>query len=104
MAWTNGRAMEVRDRMSDAGERFTDVWFRDAVSDPLGQVQRIYDAIGMDFTSDARDAMTGWLAEDSRKKLAAHKYTPEEFGLSKEQIREVFAAYIARFIEPHEQK
>jgi len=103
MAWTNGRAMEVRDRMPDAGERFTDVWFRDAVSDPLGQVQRIYDVVGIDFTSDARTAMTRWLAEDAREKLAAHKYTAEEFGLSKEQIREVFAAYTARFIEPHEQ-
>ena len=102
MAWTNGRAMEVRDRMPGARGRFTDVWFRDAVSDPIGQVQRIYDAVGIDFTSDARSAMTKWLAEDARERLAAHRYTAEDFGLSREQIREAFAAYSARFIEPHE--
>jgi len=102
MAWTNGRAMETRDGMPDAQRRFTDVWFRDALSDPLGQVQRIYDAVGIDFTSDARAGMTRWLAENAREKLPAHKYTAEEFGLSPEQIREKFRAYTARFIAPHE--
>jgi hypothetical protein len=102
MAWTNGRAMAVRDRMPGAGKRFTDVWFRDAVSDPIGQVQRIYEHVGIDFTGDARSAMTRWLAEDAREKLAAHRYTAEDFGLSRGQIREEFAGYMARFIEPHE--
>jgi len=103
MAWTNRRAMETRDRMPDARERFTDVWFHDALSDPLGQGQRIYDAVGIDFTSEARAAMTGWLSDNAREKLPAHRYTAAEFGLSPEQIRETFRAYTARFIDPHQQ-
>lgn len=104
MAWTNGRAMDFRDQSPEARERFTDVWFRDAVSDPIGQAQRIYAAAGIDLTADARRAMTQWLADDSREKLATHRYTAEDFGLSREQIREKFAAYTERFIEPHEKK
>ena len=66
--------------------------------------QRIYDAVGIDLTADARSAMTQWLADDSREKLATHRYTAEDFGLSREQIREKFAAYTERFIEPHGEK
>ncbi len=100
MAWTNRRALAVRDRMPDADQRFTDVWFRDAVSDPLGQVQRIYDAVGTELTVEARVAMTAWLAEDAREKLPAHRYTAEAFGLSEREIREEFAEYTSRFIAP----
>ncbi len=100
MGWTNRRALAVRDRMSDADQRFTDVWFHDAVSDPLGQVQRVYDAVGTPFSDEARTAMTAWLAEDAREKLPAHRYTPDAFGLSEREIREEFAEYASRFITP----
>ena len=102
MAWANERALAARDRLSEAPERFIDVWFRDTVSDPLGQVQRIYEAVGIDFTREAEIEMKNWLTEDASERRPAHAYTAEEFGLSREQIREAFAAYSERFIAPHE--
>jgi hypothetical protein len=100
MAFTNRRALAVRDRMPDAARRFTDIWFRDAVSDPLLQVERVYRAVGAPLADDARDAMRAWLAQDARQKLATHRYTPNAFGLSEGEIRAAFVDYTSRFIDP----
>lgn len=100
MGWTNRRALASRDRMPDADRRFTDVSFRDAVSDPLGQVQRIYDAVGTPLSDEARTAMTEWLTESATEKLPAHRYTPDTFGLSEREIRDAFSEYTSRFVSP----
>jgi hypothetical protein len=102
MAWSTRRGLAVRDGMPDSAERFVDVWFRDAVSNPLAQMKRIYDTIGIEFTSEARDAMEGWLAADAGDKQPAHRYSAELFGLSDTEITEAFADYLTRFIDPHE--
>jgi hypothetical protein len=100
MSWANRRAMVSRERFED--DRFTDVWFRDALADPLAQVERIYDDIGIKLTSDARAAMKAWLDADAREPRAPHRYTPEQFGLTAGAIRDEFAEYIERYVAPHE--
>ena len=102
MAWTNQRAMATRDRMAGEAGRFTDVRFREAMTEPLAQVERIYSAIGLDLTDDARTAMETWLDGHRREQLPRHRYTAEEFGLSDAEIRDVFVRYIDRYLEPHE--
>jgi hypothetical protein len=102
MGWTTRRALAVRDRRTDASLRFVDVWYRDAVADPLSCVERIYDALGFDLAPETRSAMERWLAADARAKSPAHKYSAEQFGLTEKQIRDAFADYMARFIAPHE--
>lgn len=101
MAWTNGRALASRDRMPDESTRVTDLWFRDAVRDPIGQIRRIYDAVGLDLTLDAHAAMQAWLDAYGTQSGPTHKYTPEDFGLSADEIRGRFADYIVRFVSPH---
>ena len=98
MAWTNGRALTVRAGMRDESRRFTDIRFRDAISDPLGQVQRVYAAAGVDLDDAARSAMRAWMARDAQEKLPKHRYAARDFGLSEDQIRAEFAAYSARFL------
>jgi hypothetical protein len=53
MAWATRRGMAARDGLPDVGSRFTDVWYRDALSDPIAQVERIYDAIGLELIPEA---------------------------------------------------
>jgi hypothetical protein len=103
MAWANRRGLEVRDRMDDPGQRFTDIWYREALSDPIAQVNRIYDAIGLDLVPEARRAMEGWLRQNSRSEHPAHRYSAERFGLSEAAIREAFADYMQRFIDPRDE-
>ena len=67
MGWTNDRAMATRAGWADDGTRCTDIEFADAVADPIGQVARVYDAIGVPLTADAESAMRRWLVERPRE-------------------------------------
>ncbi|MDG2305726.1 MAG: sulfotransferase [Candidatus Binatia bacterium] len=102
MSWTNGRAMAVRNEMSDGATRFTDVRFGAAVEDPIGQIQRIYHRTGIELHDDARDAMATWLEKYAKQTLSKHRYTAEQFGLTEDQIRAAFADYAARFLTAKE--
>jgi hypothetical protein len=102
MGWTTARALAVRDRRSDAGDRFVDVWYRDAVADPLGCIEGIYERLGLALAPATRLRMERWLAADAGAKAPAHRYTAEQFGLSERAIRSAFAEYMARFIDPRE--
>ena len=102
MAWATRRCLAVRDAMPNASQRFTDVWYRDAVTEPLAQIERIYAAVGLDLVPDARSAMEAWLADQARERRPKHRYSAKQFGLGEAEIREVFAEYLARFVEPHE--
>jgi len=68
MGWTNDRAMAIRDGWVDEADRVTDIAFDDAVADQIGQVSRVYDAIGLPLTSGAESAMRrGWTNVPARR-------------------------------------
>ena len=67
MGWTNDRAMETRNAWTDETTRCTDIEFADAVADPIGQVARVYDAVGVALTSEAESAMRRWLVGASAR-------------------------------------
>jgi len=102
------RAMERSMRYRDAAiaadpraaDRFIDVWFLDSVRDPVGTVERVYATLGRELTKAARSKMEAWAADNAREKRAAHDYSLEEFGLTRERVRELFSAYRDRFILP----
>jgi Sulfotransferase family len=96
MGWTNDRAMTTRARWSDESARCTDVEFADAVVDPITQVSRVYEAVGMPLTSAAEMAMRRWLVERPREP-ARPPYAASDYGLDDEQIDERFSAYNDRF-------
>jgi hypothetical protein len=92
------RCMQVRDAMP--ADRFLDVWYLDAVRDPMSQVRRIYPFVGRELTPEAETRMQAWARENSRDKRAPHAYRMEDFGYTRERIERAFAEYRARYIEP----
>ena len=104
MRFTNQRALEFRE--SGAQEhRFFDLGFGDAVTDPIACAEKLYDALQLELPETARRAMQDWLQRDAARRRPAHRYTPEDFGLSAAEIRSDFSAYIERFtqaIERHD--
>ena len=99
MGWTNDRAMATRDAWAaetGAAARVTDIAFDDAVADPIGQVARVYDAIGLPLTAEAEDAMRRWL-KDRPRETARPPYDLVDFGLRPEQVDERFMVYNKRF-------
>lgn len=98
MAKALNSAMNVRDQMP-AG-RFCDVSFSDTVTRPMDVIEAIYAFIGMPLTSEVKQAMQQWLAENRRDKRAAHAYSAAQFGLSDEQLKLDFAQYRQRWVLP----
>jgi hypothetical protein len=96
MGWTNDRAMAIRDGFEDETAVVTDIEFDDAVADPIGQVARVYDAVGLPLTEAAEDAMRRWLAQRPRE-AARPPYGLENYGLLPEQVDERFTLYNKRF-------
>jgi hypothetical protein len=98
MGWTNDRAMAIRDSWADNTALVTDIGFDDAVADPIGQVARVYDAVGLPLTVEAEEAMRRWLDERPRE-AARPPYGLENYGLCPEQVDERFALYNKRFAQ-----
>jgi hypothetical protein len=96
MGWTTDRAMATRAAWDDDETLCTDIEFGDAVADPIGQVARVYEAIGMPLTADGESAMLRWLAQRPRE-AARPPYAANDFGLSDAAIDQRFAAYNSRF-------
>ena len=94
------RVMDVRSRVGI--ESFLDVLYHDVVADPLKEVRRVYDFIGLDFTPETEAAMQQWLIDNGRTKHGTHRYRLEDFGLARSDIDPNFEAYRERFGVPIE--
>jgi hypothetical protein len=81
-------------------EAILDVQYADTLSDPLGQIRRIYDNFGEEFTPEAEASMQAYLADNQKGKHGKHAYDLAEYGLSKEGVRERFKSYIEDYDIP----
>lgn len=85
------RSMQARRRI-DPGA-FLDVLYQDLVSDPLKQVRRVYDFIGMELEPTTEGAMKQWLRVNTQTKHGVHGYELADFGLDREALDSHFRAY-----------
>jgi hypothetical protein len=89
------RGMVARDQLGPA--RFADVSYRQFVKDPMGAVERIYDAFQLELAPRTADAMRKHIAEHPQNKHGAHTYTLADFGLTAETVYARLTRYIDRF-------
>jgi hypothetical protein len=91
--------MAARESWASEGveaDRVTDIGFDAAVDDPIGQVARVYDSVGLPLTAEAEGAMRRWLSERPRE-AARPRYVLDGYGLSPDQVGERFTLYNRRF-------
>jgi hypothetical protein len=96
MGWTNDRAMAARSAWTDEADRVTDLGFDAAVDDPIGQIARVYDSLGLPLTAEAESAMRRWLNERPRE-ASRPRYALDDYGLHPDQVEERFMLYNKRF-------
>jgi hypothetical protein len=77
-----------------------DVQYADVMRDPVGTVRGIYEHFGEPFTAEAEQAMIAYVADNPKGKHGRHSYSLEEYGLTKEGVRERFRDYIERYDIP----
>jgi hypothetical protein len=100
LAWSTRRCIESRDRVPE--DRFVDIWFQDAMRDPISEIARAYAVFEIEMTPSARAAMEAWQHDHPRGKRPAHDYSLSEYGLTEEGIKAAFATYRSRYIEPRQ--
>jgi len=77
-----------------------DLQYAAVVHDPIGEMKKLYQHFGEPLTPAAETAMRAYLANNPQGKHGKHAYTLEEYGLSKEQVREHFREYCRQFEIP----
>lgn len=88
--------MAVRKRIGNS--QFLDLWFEDTVRQPLSEIQKIYDFLGMELTPQAKVEMEQWQAFNRRELRPSHDYTLEQYGFSKAGLTQLFSDYRQAFI------
>ena len=72
----------------------------------MGEMKKLYSYFGIRLTPQTEEAWTHYLDNDpNKKKQAKHKYTMEEFNITKEELAEEFKEYIERMskrVDPKE--
>jgi hypothetical protein len=97
------RGMAARDRLGEGA--FLDLHYADLLDDPLKQVRRVYDFLGMGLSDATLRTMRDWLGAHPQHRHGRHRYRLEDFGLARVDLDRRFAAYRERFgIEPESQE
>ncbi len=65
--------------------------------DPMGELERIYDFIGMDIDEPLRARFARRIADKPELAHGVHRYDIADFGMSEDEVREQFGDYIQRF-------
>jgi hypothetical protein len=89
-------SVSTRRATGDLPYRFVDVHFQDLLRDPVDAIRRAYAAMERDFRSEHEARIRDYLKQKPRGKFGVHRYTPEEWGFTKDEVRAVLADYIER--------
>jgi len=89
------RAMAVRERAAPSS--FLDVAYVDLVADPLKEVRRIYDFLGLSLAPATETSMQRWLSANPQDRRGVHRYRLEDFGLDRALLERSFEPYCSRF-------
>lgn len=71
--------------------------YKALTADPLGEMRKAYARFDLPFTPEAEASMQAMLAANPQGKHGKHEYRLEDYGLSRGQVHEHFADYIARY-------
>ncbi len=101
--WARGLDGFMAARARHHGARFCDVRYAEFVADPIGTIERVYDAFGLTLTGTAADAMRTMQARSTAVSTSSasgapvppHRYALADFGLTAGQVDERFARYLA---------
>ena len=84
------------------------VKYKELIKDPIATVKRIYEGFGWNFSKKYEEALEEYIQKNKieREKLkkgkgSLHKYTLEEFDLSKEKVDKSLGWYSKKYLASH---
>lgn len=97
------RCMRSRETIDPAQQ--LDVYYEDVNRDWRAETRRIYDFIGMEFTSEAERSISDWMTRsENENRHGGHRYSYEEFGARRDEVDERMRFYRERYAVPYEGK
>jgi hypothetical protein len=88
-------AIAARERIGE--DRFLDVHHHDVLTNLRDTMRRVYDFLGYELSPEVEQSFIDYQERNATGAHGAHRYTPEQFGLTKAQLRSDYAFYIERF-------
>ena len=101
-ALAHERAIADRDACTIPGDQFVDVRYADLMVDPLGTIERLYEALGWSFSEVLAGRIATYLSKKPKGSRGSHKYGLEQMGLNASNVAERYRAYCTRFDIPAE--
>ncbi len=93
--WSSYFNRFVEDRsLLGKDDQIIDVQFEDFIQDQLGVVRSIYRCFGWDLSYVAQQNMQEFLLQEQKDKHGRHEYSPEQFGLSEQDVSDSFRTYL----------
>lgn len=89
------RAMAARSSLGE--DRFFDLPYSQIVEDQAAAAVAVYEHFGLPLPAPVEDAFRAHAAARPQGRLGTHTYALSDFGLTEDQVRERFAAYLGRF-------
>jgi hypothetical protein len=87
--------LRARDRIGD--DRFFHMHYSEMMRDPMGVMRQIYDWAGDELTGDVEARMQKWLGEHPQNRLGLNSYSLDQYGLTVDMLKPIFAEYLATF-------
>lgn len=84
----------------DAGDfpdRIADVHFLDQLRDPVAGIRAAYAKMGRPFDASHADRIRDYIDRKPKGKFGSHRYDPEDWGFSRDAIREQTRAYVEAY-------
>lgn len=94
--WSVGMERVMKFRDSGADHRFYDIDFRAMQEEPIREVRGLYAWLGEPVTEEFESGMRRWWAANAENREPSTHPDPATFGLDLDQVRPLFAEYVAR--------
>ncbi|MXW82148.1 MAG: sulfotransferase [Rhodothermaceae bacterium] len=83
-------------------DRFLDVSYYSLIADPIEQLQKIYQWVGMDFDDQAVKCAEQYIKTNPKNRFGRHSYCLEDFGLIEEDVEKSISGYRQKYKIPFE--
>ena len=71
--------------------------YKEMVKNPIEVIRGMYAQYGLNFSPEAEKRMREWIANNPQHKHGRHRYSMEEYGLTKEDITSRMGPYLEYF-------
>lgn len=95
MGYHVDRPLRARDRIGD--ERFFHMYYHEMMRDPMDVMRRLYAWADEPLPAETEARMRNWLAEHPQDVFGLNSYSLDQYGLTVEQLKPVFAEYLDTF-------